>query len=174
MSRGSLFAILLLASGSHLEAQAPAAGEWALAQDRLKLVALPRGLPREILDLEHAQADSAMGAAVDLNQDGTPDLLIRAGSNVCTSTGTCTYAIADGKTSRLIGTLTGNRFFFRARKFNGWPVIQSWARTTAKAGTLSIYAFDGEGYSAVAQIPIAGDGVAALFRELDQLPAGPP
>jgi hypothetical protein len=149
-------------------------GEWAITQERLSPVALPRGLPREILDLEHAQSDSAMGIAVDLNQDGTADLLIRAGSNVCTTTGTCTFAIADGRTSRLVGTLTGNRFFIRARRLNGWPVIHTWSRKSARSGVLSVYAFDGAAYAPVAQIPIEGDGVTSLFRDLDKMPAGPP
>lgn len=174
MFRHAVLPVLILTAVVSLDAQTAPAGEWTISQERLKLVALPRGLPREILDLEHAQADSAMGASVDLNLDGVPDLLIRAGSNVCTTTGTCSFAIADGRTSRLIGTLTGNRFFIRGRRLNSWPIIQTWARTTARTGVLSIWAFDGSAYSAISQIPIEGDGIGSLFRELDRLPAGPP
>jgi hypothetical protein len=155
-----------------LLAQSPAPGDWAMStEDFRPLRPVPPGLDLATLDeLEYSPRDSVFGATIDLNADGAPDFLIRSAPSLCGASGNCTAVIVDGRSKRPLGTIGGNRFYVRARRINGWPVIQTWWHMSAGSGIYSTYVFDGAGFVQLAGVPVEGDGLESLFKQLDSVP----
>jgi hypothetical protein len=164
------FAVLVASSGS-LSAQSPEPADWAISSWDLPLLRpLPPGLDSAtLLDLEYERTDSIIGTAVDLNADGTPDLLIESARSLCGASGNCSFVIVDGRSRRSLGTIGGNRLFFRQRRINAWPVVQTWWHMSAGSGLYSTYVFDGTQYVQLAAVSVEGDGLQSLFRQLDSV-----
>ena len=171
-----LVLVVLIASSGRLSAQSPEPGDWAISSWDLPLLRpLPPGLDSTmLLDLEYGRTDSVVGTAMDLNADGTPDFLIESARSLCGASGNCSFVIVDGRSRRSVGTLGGNRLFFRQRRVNAWPVIQTWWHMSARSGLYSIYVFDGAHYVQLAAVPVQGDGLDPFSRQLDSVRTRPP
>ena len=161
----------LVALAGSLSAQSPRPGDWAVSSWELPLLRpVPSGIDSAtLLDLEYDRLDSIIGAEVDLNVDGTADLLIESAHSLCGASGNCTFVIIDGRSRRTLGTVDGNRLFFRELKINAWPVVQSWWHMSAGSGLYSTYVFDGTQYVQLAAVPVEGDGLESFFHQLDSV-----
>jgi hypothetical protein len=170
---GPAIALALLLAAYPAAAQSPAPGDWALSSDQTRPLKLPLRLEAESMDLDYDTPDSVSGLMTDLNGDGTPDFVLRSALSLCGASGNCPFAIVDGATQRVLGHPGGNRLYFRGRRINGWPVIQSWWHMSASSGLYSTWVFDGTAYVDLASVPVEGEGLEHLFTQLDSVPAAP-
>ncbi|HEY7682153.1 MAG TPA: hypothetical protein VH879_05885 [Gemmatimonadales bacterium] len=167
----SVLALLLLPF-LPLRAQAPDPLDWRFSSDSPRPVVLA-GQDSVKAELEIDDTTPVLGLAVDLNGDGHRDLIVRSAPSLCGASGNCSFAVLDGAMNRVVGGLGGNLVVVRSRRIGGWPVMQTWWHTSAGSGIYTTYVFDGVRYITVASVPVEGEGLESLFRELNQIPQGP-
>jgi hypothetical protein len=111
------------------------------------------------------------GTRKDLNNDGTPDLILRGSLTYC-GTGGCALHVFDGKSGRKIGNLFGNPLLVHATVINGWPVLSIYSHGSATSGSYRTFVFDGRQYVQASSVMLYEESVIELFGRLP--PAKPP
>jgi hypothetical protein len=124
----------------------------------------PRSLRLSSKDLELEQVESLVGFDADLNGDGTADHILRGG---CSATGSCSLRLVDGKSNKLIGSLSGRPLIVHSERINGWPVLSIYHHTSSTDGTFTTYVHDGKRYQQVSSIMLYEQSVQELFKKLE-------
>ena len=131
-------------------------------------IAVPSGL-RSAVGLEYEETDSIKGVLVDLNGDGVRDYLIQSASSLC-GNGGCVYALFDGATHENLGQFFGNPVYVRAERAHGYPLIETYAHSSAFSGTYTTYTFNGTTYVVTSIREVAGGSLDSLFATLRRIP----
>lgn len=105
------------------------------------------------------------GTRKDLNNDGTPDLILQGSLTYC-GTGGCALHVFDGKSGRKIGDLFGNPLLVHATAINGWPVLSIYSHGSATSGSYSTFVFDGRQYVQANSVMLYEESVTELFGRL--------
>jgi len=125
-------------------------------------------VPSLLADFDYYETRKVKGKKIDLNGDGTEDIIVEADSSIC-GTGGCPYAILEGLTYKRIATLFGNPVILSDERINGYPVISSYAHMNAESGNYSVLVFDGNKYKEVSRLLLKGDSLVELFKEINKL-----
>lgn len=118
-------------------------------------------------DLGLESPESILGFDLDLNDDGVPDHLLRGS---CSATGSCSLWVVDGKTRKLIASLSGRPLIVHSAKINNWPVLSIYHHMSAASGLLSTYVHDGQQYQQVSSLMLYDQAVSDLVNELESVP----
>lgn len=147
---------------------------WRLSSADVTALALPATVHRQDLDLEYdIDGPPVQGREVDLNDDGRADFLVRSATTLCGATGSCPFAIVEGATGRVVGTVMGSIIVIRRQHVNGSAVLHTWSSTSADAGEFVRYEFDGRAYRRRAAAIHSGSAQDALKNEMRRLPELP-
>jgi hypothetical protein len=124
----------------------------------------PRSLHLSARDLDLESEESLVGFDADLNGDGALDHILRGG---CSATGSCSLRLVDGKTNKLIGSLSGRPLIVHSEKISGWPVLSIYHHMSSTDGTFTTIVHDGKRYQQVSSIMLYEQSVQDLFKKLE-------
>jgi hypothetical protein len=99
----------------------------------------------------------------DLNNDKHMEWIIESSPILC-GTGGCDYIIIDGKTDKIICEIFGGPIYISNSTINNYPIIYTYAHTSAFSGNYSIYVYDKIGYKMISKIELIGETVYKLFE----------
>lgn len=119
----------------------------------------------DLAALGYSAAGAVPGVRIDLNADGTAELLLRGGPTFC-GTGGCSYFLFDGRDGRPLGSVFGSTVIVQAMNIGGWVVLCTFARGGASAGTFATFVVDGAQYVRVSAVELRTESVTDLFNSL--------
>ena len=150
----------------------PALTRPCVFEDAVEL-SLPASIRAVALPYVSAYGGSSfLGAALDLNRDGSDDYMIQGPREGC-GTGGCSYSILDGATAKRIGHAGGNAILIHAEPDKGFPKIETISRGGAESGTHEVYAFNGNTYVRGAKKALSGPTYWGIIREWKKYPRCP-
>jgi hypothetical protein len=147
--------------------------KWAVRATNLPALTVPALVRRALApDLEYADGDVMRGVAMDLNGDGTSDLLVRSADSLCGSGG-CVLAVVDGATRRDLGHLFGSLLIVRADQAERWPLLDTYQSLSATSARLTTYAMRGGVYHEATARVVEGAAADDLRARLADVPLFP-
>jgi hypothetical protein len=119
-----------------------------------------------LADLEYEPDSVPKVFAADLNGDTAIDYVVEGASSLC-GNGGCPYALLNGRTKEHLGTFFGGSLLLLNQRINGFPVAQSFARTSVDSGTFTTYVLDGKKYQTVSAVEVSGTSLQSLLKQLE-------